>query len=170
MIKKIKEFFMIKRNRYITAAVILVIVGIICIFIFKPAAPEVITVPAGQTEFSIDLNIDETEPFAGIEFALTISDEDALVFESFIPGPRGATASPFLEKDKLHYFGFYSGSNSFSAENTIAGTLNFTDYTSDQTLTVTVVQMKVIRVGEDNKTSTTEKDSPSHVFTIQRGE
>lgn len=162
---------MTKKNRYITAAVFLVIVGIICVLIFyKRATPDVITVPAGQTEFTINLDIDETEPYAGIEFALTLSDEDALVFESFMPGPSGAIASPFTEKDKQHYFGFYTGTNSFTADDTLAGTLSFTGYTSDQTLTVTVVQMKVIRLDEDNKTIVTEKESPSHVFTIQRGE
>ena len=168
------RLFKIKRKyRNIGAAVLF---GIICLFLVlifhKGTTPTTgsLMVPVGQTTFSISLDIDEDESYAGIEFALTISDESALTFESFTPGPGGATASPFMAKDGLHYFGYYSltGSNFFSAGEALAGTLDFTGYTGIQEMTIAVVQMKVIRVDEYNKSVTTEKESPSYVFTVQR--
>ena len=129
---------------------------------------DTITAPAGQTGFSIDLRVNETEPYAGIEFALTISDERALVFASFEPGISGAAAAPFVTDDGKHYFGFYAGSNAFDAGDALAGTLTFTNFTGDEPLTVTVVQMNVVRLDANNKAITTEKDSPAYVFTVQR--
>ena len=168
----LKRFLAIKKKyRYIGVSVFLIVVGLVCVLIFyKGETPltDTIMIPAGQTAFSIGLDINEAEPYAGIEFALTLSDENALAFATFAPGSSGAIASPFVKKDGLYYFGLYTGSNAFPAGDSLAGTLNFTDYISDQTLTVTVVQMKVIRLDADNKSVTTEKDSPSYVFTVQR--
>lgn len=127
------------------------------------------TVPAGETSFSISLNINEVTPYAGIEFALILSDENAATFASFAPGLSGAAPSPFVMQDGKHYFGFFAGSNDFPTGDTLAGTLNFTGYTGSQTLTVTVVQMKVIRLDANNETVKSEKESPMYVFTVQRG-
>ena len=134
------------------------------------AAPsaETIIVPAGETSFSIGLGINEDKSFAGIEFALTLSDVNALTFASFSPGFAGAIASPFMEKNGLYYFGFYTSTNAFPAGDALAGTLRFTGYTSNQALTVTVVQMSVIRLDANNKTSKAEKESPAYVFTVKR--
>jgi len=170
----LKKFLKIKRMyRYIGAAVFLMIVGLVVwLVFFNGTAPitDSIIVPVGETTFTIDMDIDEAEPYAGIEFALELSDESASEFAFFTPTLDGATASPFMTKDGLHYFGFYTltGINIFPAGETIVGTLDFTGYTGDEELTVTVVQTNVIRVNEEKKSVTTEKDSPSYVFTIQR--
>ncbi|MCL2165330.1 MAG: hypothetical protein FWH55_13315 [Oscillospiraceae bacterium] len=131
---------------------------------------DTVTVPAGQTTFSIDLDIGVGEPYAGIEVALSLSDESALEFTSFTPGFSNAIASPFMSKDGLHYFGFYNmtGSNIFPVDETMIGTLDFTGYTGDQTLTVTVIQMNVIRIDENNQSITTIKESPYRIITVQR--
>ena len=169
----LKKFFKIKRQyRYIGAVVFFVIVGLLCALIFsKKAAPvtDTIVVPAGETAFSIDLNVDEAESYAGIEFALTLSDEDALAFATFTPSLSGAAASPFMEKDGQYYFGFFAGSNAFPADDKLVGALSFTGYTGDQTLAVTIVHMNVIRLDKDNRSVATEKRSPSYVFSIVRG-
>ena len=171
----IKKFLSIKKKyRYIGAAALLVVLCLVVLLILirKPAPiTDTILVPAGQTEFSIAMNIDEAESYAGIEFALTLSDESASEFTSFKPSLDGASDSPFITKDGLHFFGFFtiSGSNIFSADESMVGTLNFTGYTGDQELTVTVVQMNVTRLDENNKAITAERDSPSYVFTIKRG-
>jgi len=129
---------------------------------------ETILAPAGEAGFSIDLSVSETEPYAGIEFALVISDEDALDFETFAPSLDGAAASPFVTVDGKHYFGFYAGSNAFPAGDMPVGTLYFANNTSDRPLTVTVELMNVIRLNENNKAITTEKGTPAYVFTVQR--
>ena len=129
---------------------------------------ETVKVPAGQTSFAVSLSAKETEPYAGIEFALTISDEDALAFASFEPSVEDAFVSPFLTQDDLHYFGFYAGSNAFTDDGEPVGVLNFEGYTGDETLTVEVVRMNVIRLDENNETVTTENTSPAYVFTIVR--
>jgi len=128
------------------------------------------TVPAGQTAFSISLNVNEVTPYAGIQFALTLSDDSAAVFASFTPGVSGAAAGPFVTQDGMHYFSFFTDSNAFPAGTTLAGTLNFSDYTGSQTLTVTVVEMKVFRrvAGADGEQTVDVKESPSYVFTVLR--
>ena len=170
----LKRFFMIKKKyRYIGAAVLLGLVCLALALIFLGGtAPitDTIIVPAGQTTFSIDMDISEAESYAGIEFALTLSDENASEFATFTPSLDGASASPFMSKDGMYYFGFYtlSGSNIFPGSETMVGTLNFTGYTGSEELTVTVVEMNVTRLDEDKKSITTVKDSPSYVFTVAR--
>jgi len=127
-----------------------------------------ITLPAEQTDFSIELRVNEPAAYAGIEFALTLSDEDAQNFYSFRPELSGAIASPFVTVGGKHYFGFLAGSNAFPAGDSLVGSMNFTGYTSDKTLTITIVEMSVVRLDDNNKTTTTEKDSPAYVFTVQR--
>ena len=131
-------------------------------------AGNTITLPAGQTDFSIELRVNEPEAYAGIEFALTLSDEDAQNFYSFKPELSGAIASPFVTVGGKHYFGFLAGSNAFPAGDSLAGTINFTGYSSDKTLTITIVEMSVVRLDDNNKATETIKDSPAYVFTVKR--
>ena len=162
---------MINKNGLITRGSTFLVTAFFLLAFILPvmAAPvtATTTVPAGQTSFSIDLRVNEPTAYAGIEFALTVSNESAVTFASFTPKISGAAASPFRTEGALHYFGFLAGSNAFSAGDTLAGTLNFTDYTGSQPLTVTVTQMNVIRI-VDNKAVTTVNESPAYVFTVQR--
>ena len=170
----LKRFLQIKKQyRYIGGVVLLAIVGLLLILLLgNTPITETILVPVGETTFSIPLDIDEATPYAGIEFALALSNENTAQFTSFTPGLDGAVASPFAEKDGLYYCGFYAasydGSNAFPAGETTAGLLNFEGYTGDETLTVTVMQMNVIRLDENNQSVTTEKASPVYTFTVQR--
>ncbi|MCL2165143.1 MAG: S-layer homology domain-containing protein [Oscillospiraceae bacterium] len=139
-----------------------------------PPGSVTILVPEGQTSFSIELLVNESTPYAGIEFALTISGgEDAPAFTSFTPVLSGATASPFLIKDGLCYFGFYSpiGVNNFPVGESFVGVLDFTGYMGNQAITITVAQMDVTRVDMSKypkETVTTQKASPAYVFTVWR--
>ena len=127
-----------------------------------------ITVPIGQTGFSIELVVNESEPYAGIEFGLTLSDENAVKFVSFQQGGAisGASASPFTTVDGTHYFGFYRSSNVFSGENMV-GTLHFT-YAGDAEQTITLTHMMIVRIDEDDQPVGTKKDSPVAVYTVKR--
>lgn len=134
----------------------------------KDPVRETITVSQGQTEFSIIVSVNELTSYAGIEFALTLSDEAAQTFSSFTPSLSSASSSPFITENGKHYFGFYAGLNAFTADSTSVGDLNFENYISDKTLTITIVQMAVSRLNEKNEVVTTEKESPVYVFTVKR--
>ena len=162
------------KSRYIQKGITMILVAVFLLSILPltaAAAPITdIEVAVEESEFSIDIIINESTDYAGIEFALTISDESAVTFKSFTNIPDGASAAPFMTKGNLHYFGFFSspGANVFSADENLAGTLNFTGYTSDKPLTITVVDMTVTRVNANKQAITTIKDSPSYTFLIQR--
>ena len=162
-----------KRRISASIAMFLVIACLLSAFSLTAQAAPVTgttTVPAGQTAFSISLNVNEAAPYAGIQFALILSDGSAATFASFTPYVSGAAASPFVTQDGKHYFGFFTDSNAFSAGATLAGTLNFTGYTGNQTMTATVVEMKVYRrvADADGEQTVDVKESPSYVFTVLR--
>lgn len=152
------------------AVVFLVITSLMAVFA-QPALAAQVTenkiIPAGQSTFGIDMYVNEPTKYAGIEFVLTISDENALKFESFTPKISGATASPFQTKNGLHYFGFMAAANDYAAGNTLVGTLNFTEYTGNQAVGITIVQMTVVRVDADNKSVKALVDVP-YAYTVQR--
>ncbi|MCL2164149.1 MAG: S-layer homology domain-containing protein [Oscillospiraceae bacterium] len=162
-----------KKGKLKWIAVILAVASFLSVFTLPvTAAPEDgdLTIPAGQTSFSIELRVNESTPYSGIEFALTISGENVPAFTSFTPYQSGTTPSPFVSKNGLYYFGFYSptGSNDFPAGDNLAGVLDFTGFTGNQAVVISVVQMSVIRVDENKQTYRTEKDAPAYVFTAQR--
>jgi len=129
--------------------------------------------------------VNESTPYAGIEFALTISpdlivitdpdtdpdtdpNEDDMTF-TFTPGPEGTSVAPLRKKDGLYYCGYWivPTSNVLPAGDNLAGTLHFSGYTGDQELIISVKEMNVTRLDEDNKAITTVYHSP-YVFNIQR--
>ncbi|MDR1066825.1 MAG: S-layer homology domain-containing protein [Clostridiales bacterium] len=118
-----------------------------------------ITVPQGQTSFSYDLYLDESEAFAGAEFGLTLSDETALNFTSFTLGDdvKGAARVPITNKNDAYYFGFYTASNNYSGR-IHAGTLQFAYAGGDQTIVLTEAQ--VVRIDEDGNAIGDKKPSP----------
>jgi len=126
-----------------------------------------ITVPAGTTTFSIDLLVNEPTPYAGIEFGIQISDGSAVTFASFTSVYPGATASPFITRGGWQWCGFYTESNAFSNVGKV-GAINFTGYTGNQDLTITV-QMNVTRLTSDGKEAIETITNPSHIFTVKRG-
>ncbi|MCL1809388.1 MAG: InlB B-repeat-containing protein, partial [Clostridiales bacterium] len=162
---------MIKTRGIMARAVMFLVITSLMVAFTQPALAAQVTenkiIPAGQSTFSIDMYVNEPTKYAGIEFVLTISDENALKFESFTPKISGATASPFQTKNGLHYFGFMAAGNDYAAGNTLAGTLNFTEYTGNQAVGVTIVQMTVIRVDADNKSVKAPVDLP-YAYTVQR--
>ncbi|MDR2671231.1 MAG: hypothetical protein LBC26_05880, partial [Oscillospiraceae bacterium] len=135
------------------------------------AAEEVsLSVPAGQTEFTYALTVTEAEPYAGIEFGLALSDETALAFTSFTPGAdiAGAAASPFVTAHGLHYFGFYTASNTFSGTQNV-GTLHFT-YIGSAPQTITLVDVKVVRLDAEGEPIGVQRPAPALILTVSRDE
>jgi hypothetical protein len=134
------------------------------------AAATEITAPAGTQAhaFSIDLAINESEPYAGIQFGLTLSDEDALEFVSFTQSDstRGASAYPVVYAHGAHSFGFWRGSNAFQGNITV-GTLNFI-YTGSGPQTVTITEMLVARIVGNNPVGERKDASALPVIRVSR--
>ena len=127
-----------------------------------------ITVEADAASFTIDLIVEVSEAYAGIEFGLTLSDESAVKFVSFEPGNaiKGSSVSPFTTVGDIHYFGFYQGSNRFSGKLTV-GTLHFT-YTGNRVQTVELTYMQVARIVDGELPVGEKKDSPVTVYSVRR--
>jgi len=151
-------------------SVILITAALMSMLSFPASAAPVTTtfvLDSGTESFSVAIYVDEATPYAGIEFALTISDESALIFESFKPAYDNATGAPFKTVDGLHYFGFFAGTNRFggSGADDNVGIMNFKGYKGSQKVTITV-EMSVTRIVDKQSVETVT--SPSHIYTIQR--
>jgi hypothetical protein len=152
---------------YLAASIIFLLLAAASALPAHAAAERSIAVAAGQTSFSFDLTVEESVPYAGIEFGLTLSDEAALEFTSFTQGAdvSGAAASPFMTARGTHYFGFYAGTNAFSGSLTV-GTLNFT-YTGDAAQTIVLNEMQFARI-DGNTAVGTKRPSPVLTITVTR--
>ena len=153
----------------IGTAIVLVVAVFLGFHFFQPTASqgkEAVAVPTAQSSFSIDLKVNEATAYAGIEFALTLSDENAAVFSAFTPDLPGSNTVPLTTKAGKHYFGFYTGTNAFPAGETVVGSLNFVGFTGDKDLTITVTDMTVTRLDDSNNTVSEQKASPAYIFTI----
>ena len=137
------------------------------------AAPQtqIETVPIGADSFSITLVVNSgSSLFAGIQFGLTVSDEDALHFASFEKDAAFADTidTPFVsDDDGVHYFGFIYYANMFSGSSTI-GKLNFDGYTGNETVTVTITHMNVGYLDENNTPYGVENTEDVLVLTVRR--
>jgi hypothetical protein len=122
----------------------------------------------GQNSFTYDLYLNESEAFAGAEFGLKLSNENALTFTSFTIGNdiAGASALPFDVDKGTHYFGFYTNSNGLSG-NVKAGVLSF-NYIGDATQTIELTEVRIARIGAGNKGVVTRKPSPALTITVSR--
>lgn len=151
------------------------IISIILIFALSFAisiqafAATEIRAPAGNQSYSftVDIEVNEIVPYAGIQFGLTLSDENALTFVSFTQGDSigGATAYPFIYSHGIHSFGFWTGTNAYQG-NIKVGTLNFT-YTGSSPQTITINEMMIVRI-DGNKADGTYKTSPIQVIEVSR--
>ncbi|MDR1116842.1 MAG: S-layer homology domain-containing protein [Oscillospiraceae bacterium] len=160
------------RERFLPALLIAIILFGMFPGVPALAAAEVsVTAPAGSQSYSfeIDLVVNESEYYAGIQFGLTLSDESGLTFNSFTPGAdvSGAAAYPFITSNGVHSFGFWTGTNAFQG-NLKVGALRFT-YTGSAPQTITITDMMVARVDLDAKTSSgTKKPSPAYIIHVSR--
>jgi hypothetical protein len=162
---------MANHKRYKAFAPALALVLLLTLVFSVPARAveeETVTLPAGQNTFTYDLVVDETEPYAGIEFGLTLSDEAALTFTDFTLSGEvaGAVKSPFVTVRGVHYFGFYRASNAFSGRKTV-GTLHFT-YTGSLPQTITLVELQVVRLDGDNEPVGTQRPAPVLTIAVSR--
>ena len=134
------------------------------------AAPFDITIviPNGEQSVVIPLEIAEDRLYSGIQFALTLSDDAELRFDSFTQGisVSGAMAYPFSERNGVHHFGFYTAENIFQGALTV-GEMNFT-YTGNSVQIITITEIKIAHFSESGFTEWLRTEENVGIYRIMR--
>lgn len=122
-----------------------------------------ISLPQGETTASFDLILTVDKPFAGAEFGLKPSADDVTLKSLQMLGEIGGNSPVQADKNGVHYFGFFTGSNAYRPGTYKVARLTYT-YTGSAARTVTLASSKIVTVNEDGKT--TEGDTSSQPFTV----
>lgn len=122
-----------------------------------------ISLPKGETKASFDVILTVDKPFAGAEFGLKPSADDVTLESLKMLGEIGGNSPVQADKNGVHYFGFFTGSNAYQPGTYKVARLTYT-YTGSAARTVTLASSKIVTVNEDGKT--TEGDTSSQPFTV----
>lgn len=122
-----------------------------------------ISLPKGETKASFDVILTVDKPFAGAEFGLKPSADDVTLVSLTMLGEIGGNSPVQADKNGVHYFGFFTGSNAYQPGTYKVARLTYT-YTGSAARTVTLANSKIVTVNEDGKT--TEGDTSSQPFTV----
>ena len=122
-----------------------------------------ISLPKGETKASFDVILTVDKPFAGAEFGLKPSADDVTLESLKMLGEIGGNSPVQADKNGVHYFGFFTGSNAYKPGTYKVARLTYT-YTGSAARTVTLASSKIVTVNEDGKT--TEGDTSSQPFTV----
>ncbi len=145
--------------------------GLLCASLSLPAALAAnitasvtsITLPKGESTASFDLILTADKAFAGAEFGLKPSADDITLTSLEMLGEIGGNSPVQADKNGIHYFGFFTGSNAYQPGTYKVARLTYR-YTGSASRTVTLTSSKIVTVDEDSKT--TEGDPSSEPFTI----
>lgn len=122
-----------------------------------------ISLPKGETTASFDVILTVDKPFAGAEFGLKPSADDVTLESLQMLDEIGGNSPVQADKNGVHYFGFFTGSNAYKPGTYRVARLTYT-YTGSAASTVTLASSKIVTVNEDGKT--TEGDTSSQPFTV----
>lgn len=122
-----------------------------------------ISLPKGETKASFDVILTVNKAFAGAEFGLKPSADDVTLESLQMLGEIGGNSPVRADKNGVHYFGFFTGSNAYQPGTYKVARLTYT-YTGSAARTVTLASSKIVTVNEDNKT--TEGDTSTQPFTV----
>lgn len=122
-----------------------------------------ISLPKGETKASFDVILTVDKAFAGAEFGLKPSADDVKLESLQMLGEIGGNSPVQADKNGVHYFGFFTGSNAYQPGTYKVARLTYT-YTGSAARTVTLASSKIVTVNEDGKT--TEGDTSSQPFTV----
>lgn len=145
--------------------------GLLCASLSLPAALAAnitssvtsITLPKGESAASFDLILTVDKAFAGAEFGLKPSADDITLTSLEMLGEIGGNSPIQADKNGIHYFGFFTGSNAYRPGTYKVARLTYR-YTGSASRTVTLASSKIVTVDEDSKT--TEGDISSKPFTV----
>ena len=122
-----------------------------------------ISLPKGETKASFDVILTVDKAFAGAEFGLKPSADDVTLKSLQMLGEIGGNSPVQADKNGVHYFGFFTGSNAYRPGTYKVARLTYT-YTGSAARTVTLASSKIVTVNENEKT--TEGDTSSQPFTV----
>lgn len=122
-----------------------------------------ISLPKGETKASFDVILTVDKPFAGAEFGLKPSADDVTLESLKMLGQIGDSSPVQADRNGIHYFGFFTGSNAYKPGRYKVARLTYT-YTGSAARTVTLASSKIVTVNEAEKT--TEGDTSSQPFTV----
>ena len=122
-----------------------------------------ISLPKGEIKASFDVILTVDKAFAGAEFGLKPSADDVTLESLKMLGEIGGNSPVQADKNGVHYFGFFTGSNAYQPGTYKVARLTYT-YTGSAARTVTLASSKIVTVNEDEKT--TEGDTSSQPFTV----
>ena len=122
-----------------------------------------ISLPKGETKASFDVILTVDKAFAGAEFGLKPSADDVTLKSLQMLDEIGGNSPVQADKNGVHYFGFFTGSNAYQPGTYRVARLTYT-YTGSAARTVTLASSKIVTVNEDGKT--TEGDTSSQPFTV----
>ena len=122
-----------------------------------------ISLPKGETKASFDVILTVDKPFAGAEFGLKPSADDVTLESLKMLGEIGGNSPVQADRNGIHYFGFFTGSNAYKPGRYKVARLTYT-YTGSAARTVTLASSKIVTVNEAEKT--TEGDTSSQPFTV----
>lgn len=122
-----------------------------------------ISLPKGETKASFDVILTVNKAFAGAEFGLKPSADDVTLESLKMLGEIGGNSPVQADKNGVHYFGFFTGSNAYKPGTYKVAQLTYT-YTGSAARTVTLASSKIVTVNEAEKT--TEGDTSSQPFTV----
>ena len=122
-----------------------------------------ISLPKGETKASFDVILTVDKAFAGAEFGLKPSADDVTLVSLTMLGEIGDSSPVQADRNGIHYFGFFTGSNAYKPGRYKVARLTYT-YTGSAARTVTLASSKIVTVNEAEKT--TEGDTSSQPFTV----
>ncbi len=122
-----------------------------------------IFLPKGETKASFDVILTVDKDFAGAEFGLKPSADDVTLVSLTMLGEIGDSSPVQADRNGIHYFGFFTGSNAYKPGRYKVARLTYT-YTGSAARTVTLASSKIVTVNENEKT--TEGDTSSQPFTV----
>lgn len=122
-----------------------------------------ISLPKGETKASFDVILTVNKAFAGAEFGLKPSADDVTLESLKMLGEIGENSPVRADKNGVHYFGFFTGSNAYQPGTYNVARLTYT-YTGSAARTVTLASSKIVTVNENEKN--TEGDTSSQPFTV----
>lgn len=145
--------------------------GLLCASLSLPAALAAnitasvtsITLPKGESTASFDLILTADEAFAGAEFGLKPSADDITLTSLEMLGEIGGNSPVQADKNGIHYFGFFTGSNAYQPGTYKVARLTYR-YAGSASRTITLASSKIVTVDADSKT--TEGDTSSKPFTV----
>lgn len=127
-----------------------------------------ITLEQGKNEFSFEVKLHAENAFAAAEFGLKPSHADVVLKDLTMLGNVSGENVVRKEKDGILYFGFFSGSNKFTAGDYTVARLTYS-YSGSAARSVSLVSSKVVTVDDASGSTSGDTSAPAFTVSVTRG-